>query len=455
MERIPTTGKDGYKGQLPEYKGSILIPLKLSSLRHKLGQKAKQEAKYRFYTLYDHLTREDVLKTAWYLVKKNGGSPGVDGVSIAQIESNPEGVENLLKEISEEIEEKKYIPEEVLRVYIPKANGKLRPLGIPTIKDRIVQMAVMLILEPIFESDFLDCSYGFRPGKNAHQALETIKQHIENGYTAVYDADLQGYFDSIPHDKLMKGLEMRISDKHILKLIRMWLKTQIVEKGSEGNPKKERPKKGTPQGGVISPLLANIYLHWFDKVFHKNDGLAVQVGGKLVRYADDFVILTRYYQDCIGKWVEQKLEEWLGLVINREKTRVLNLREEGAKLDFLGFSFRYDKSKHKVGRKRYLNVFPSEKACIRERGRIKEMVGNRDTCLSVEEMIEKLNQHLRGWANYFRFGYPSKAFRKLNWYTEESLIRNFNSRSQRRYKLPEGENYHFHFKRLGLNLLKS
>lgn len=423
------------------------LPLKLAVLRQKLGQKAKQEKRFRFYSLYGHICEMATLEAAWKRVRANGGVAGVDGVRIEDIEKA--GVEGFLKEIAGSLKDRTYRTGMVRRVYIQKANGKLRPLGIPTVRDRVVQTAVLLILEPIFEADFEDCSYGFRPGKSAHDALEAVQGYLKAGYTSVYDADLEGYFDSIPHDKLIACLRMRVVDGAVLGLIRQWLKAPVKETPSDGKPTVKRNKKGTPQGGVISPLLANVYLHWFDKLFNGKEGPAQWANAKLVRYADDFVVLARYVGPRITGYVESKLEGWLALRLNREKTRVYDLHKPGNRLDFLGYSFRYDRDL-KGGAWRYLNMFPSKKSVLRERSKLREMAGARQCFKPLPNLIDEINRHLRGWAEYYGKGYPRGAYRNINAYVRGRLARHMQRRSQRGWRPREGTSSYAHLNRLGL-----
>ena len=430
------------------------LPGKLFTLRQKLYLKAKREPTFRFYALYDRIYRRDVLWAAWAQVASNDGAPGVDGVTIDQIVHSPGGPELLVETLHQELRTKMYRPDAVLRVLIPKPDGRMRPLGIPTIRDRVVQTATKLILEPIVEADFLDCSYGYRPARSAEDALGVIAQNVRAGYTAVYDADMQAYFDTIPHDKLLKCVERRIADRSVLHLLRLWLTAVVEERDEDGRPKRGRSHQGTPQGGVISPLLANLYLHWFDIVFHRRGGPGVWANARLVRYADDFIIMARYVGDRITTWVERTVEGWLGLTINRSKTRVIVLSpREAASLDFLGYTFRYDWDRQ--GRPhRYLTAVPSTKAMEHHRNELRKLTSHKRTFVPLPELVQQVNQYRRGWAQYFSFGHPRGAYRVSNAFTIARLTKHLHRRSQRPCRPPAGmTSYQFLTSRLGLALL--
>ncbi len=459
MDKRPTTEEHGgltWDQQLaePEVKSGVLLPPKVSELRKKLGQKAKQEPKFRFYALYDRIYREDVLRIAATLVLNHNGAAGVDGVTCQDLVTLDDPAwDAYIRQLHEELRTKRYRPQPVKRVYIPKPDGRMRPLGIPTVKDRIVQTAAMLILEPIFEADFLNCSFGFRPGRNAHQAIDTIRQHVTSGFREIYDADLKSYFDTIPHDALIKCLERRIAARSVLTLIRMWLESPVIETDEHGKTKVTRPKQGTPQGGVISPLLANLYLHWFEKLFYRFDGPGRWANAKLVRYADDFVVLARYQSQQLIHWIENLLEGRFRLTVNREKTRVVKLQEPGQSLNFLGFALRYDRDL--FGRDhRYLNVFPSIKSMARAHDKVRELTGPKRCFVSIRQVIDDLNRWTRGWSGYFRYGYPSHGFRNLNSFMLLRLTRHLQRRSQRAYRTPAGKSVYFHLQSLGLRFLK-
>ena len=418
----------------------------LALMREKLSVKAKNEPKFRFYNLKRLVVETETLKCAWAQVRANKGAPGVDGVTIEDIEQSEGGAEALIAGIQKELHEKTYRASPVRRKYIEKANGKLRPLGIPTVKDRVVQMAVKLVIEPIFEEDFHDCSFGFRPNRSAQDAAERIAEKVKKGDAKVYDADLSSYFDTIPHDKLLAALEMRIADGSVLKLIRQWLKACA----KEPNGVMKSPKgRGTPQGGVISPLLSNIYLHWFETIA----SLTAKAMGQamtIVRYADDFVLLAKRWKDGFLRKVEDMLEGRMGLTVNREKTKVLDLDAERSSLVFLGYEFRKVRDRLFGTGRRYLHFGPSSKSVKRVCREVHELTHSRTVLLPVETVVERVNRLLKGWGAFYSVGYPSRVFRKVNHYVLKRMARFLNRKSQRYYRLKFADTYYGEMTHYGL-----
>ncbi len=381
---------------------------KVRQLQRKLYLAAKENSKRKFHAFYDKIYREDILKEAWKRVRTNGGAGGIDGISIEAVEAY--GVGKLLTEIQHMLMRGQYQPQPVKRVYIPKADGTKRPLGIPTITDRIVQMAVKMVIEPVFEADFKDNSYGFRPKRNAHQALEVVRKACNNKGWWVLDADIKGYFDAINHDKLMKLVELRVNDRRILKLLRQWLEAGIISEGSY-----QASEIGSPQGGVISPLLANIYLHYLDTMWQKHGNHL----GKLVRYADDLVVICRTKKDAEHalKLVSAIMER-LELTLHPEKTKLVSMWDGKEGFDFLGMHHRRIVAETGKGQKyTKTHQLPSKKAMNKMREAVRVVLASRTTLvLDAKTLIEKLNPKIRGWRNYYGVKTASKWLNKIDWY---------------------------------------
>ena len=402
---------------------------RVSMLQEKLYCKAKQERSYKFYILYDKMFIPYLLQAAYDKVRANGGSPGIDGQDFAAIEEY--GRQKFLDELGEDLRKRTYKPQAVKRVWIEKANGGKRPLGIPTIRDRVAQTVCKMIIEPIFEADFEDNSFGFRPNRSSKDAMKFIKENLQEGKTEIFDADLESYFDTIPHDKLMKVLQTRITDQRIIHLIELWLKSPTYEDGQFKGGKKQ--KVGTPQGGVISPLLANIYMHLVDRIVNNITGLFYKQGIKMVRYADDFVLMgKRITEEAIEKL--RSILERMGLKLNEQKTRRVQAMDTA--FHFLGFIIRYDVDVH--GRnKHYWNIIPSNKSENKIREKIGEFLKQSGHCNPLT-VSKGLNTILRGWLNYFdipKTSYPSMSKRAIRYYLVESLHRYYNRKSQRRSRL--------------------
>lgn len=453
------TNRDAAQGSTPPehpawlgVKSGVRLPEKVTDLRRKLYQKAKQEPKFRFYALYDRVTRLDVLTAAWQITLAKDKGPGIDGIRCQDIIDAPGGVAAFLEQLQSSLVTRTYRPDPVKRVYIDKPDGRKRPLGIPILRDRVVQTAALLILEAIFEADFYHTSYGFRPERSAADALATIRGHLESGYTSVYDADLKGYFDTIPHAKLLLAVRHRVTDGAVLHLIKLWLRCEVVEEDANGHRQSSRPTAGTPQGGVISPLLSNIYLHWFEHLFLRRDGPAHWAKAKITRYADDFVIQARYVGTRLSGWIESVLENRFQLQINREKTKIVQLGPAGQPLDFLGYTFRYDRDLY-GRRNHYLNLFPSRKALKKAREKIASLTGPERCFQPITALIAEINAWSRGWSAYFAIGYPRQAKREIFRYIAERLTRHLKRRSQRAYRPPEGTSFYAHLQALGLKRL--
>ena len=422
----------------------------IALMTERLARKAAAEPKFRFYRLFWWITHEQTLRCAWERVRANGGAPGVDGVTFQMIERSEGGVDGFLAGLQKELRENAYRASPLRRKYIEKANGKMRPLGIPTVKDRVVQCAVKIVIEPIFEEDFHDCSFGFRPNRSAQDAVARIAENVKKGKALVYDADLSSYFDTIPHDKLMAAVQMRISDGRVLGLIRHWLKVCV----QEPNGVRISPKgRGTPQGGVISPLLANIYLHWFETIVSLTAKACGQVMS-IVRYADDFVILARSWVDGFLQRVEGILEGRMGLTVNREKTKVLDFREPHTTLTFLGYDFRMVRDRLFGTGKRYLTFGPSKKSMKGIREKIHAITHARNGLLTVEKVVGRLNKLTKGWGAFYSVGYPSKAFHAVNGYALRRMARFLNRKSQRRYRLKFADTYYGELNHYGMYWLK-
>ena len=412
---------------------SLETPDKIRSLQRKLYCKAKAEPAFRFYLLYDKICREDILRHAYRLARDNAGAPGVDGVAFEEIETV--GLEAWLAGLRMELVLKTYQPNPVRRVMIPKPGGGERPLGIPTIRDRVAQTAAKLVLEPIFEADFEDSAYGYRPRRSAVDAVKETHRLVYQGYTDVVDADLSKYFDTIPHADLLRSVSRRVVDRHVLRLIKLWLTAPVEERGDNGTRRMsggKSSKRGTPQGGVVSPLLANIYMNRFLRHWRASErGEALRA--RIVNYADDFVILSRGYAAEALAWTKAVMTK-LGLVLNEEKTSLKDARRES--FDFLGFTIG---PRHiPNGGRRYIGASPSKKSIKRIKAKVSELLRPNDKGAWTSVRI-KLNRLLTGWAAYFGYGALASAYEAVDRHVYDRAMcflcrrHKVQGRSQRRF----------------------
>jgi RNA-directed DNA polymerase len=432
------------EGKDKEIAKMLKTPEKIRNLQRKLYQRAKRQKRFRFYTLYDKVYQADILSHAYRLARINRGAPGVDGITFEDIEGREGGVERYLDSIAEELKRGTYKPMAVRRMHIPKTDGGKRPLGISTVRDRIVQTAVKIVIEPIFEADFQENSYGFRPKRNAHQAMDDVSLHLRQGKTRVIDADISKCFDNIPHGKLLNLVARRVVDKNILRLIKLWLKAPVVEEGEDGKKRCQANEKGTPQGAVVSPLLANIYLDVLDKTW-KAKKVQERLGARLIRYADDIVVLCPGETGRVLRGTEAVLG-YLEVRLNPEKTKVVEATRES--FDYLGFTTRLVKNP-KTGR-RFPLIRPSKESVKHIKAEIRGLTCRRNLALPMEVAINKLNEIVRGWTGYFYYENCSKDLAAVKHYLEERVriyLRRKHRKKGRGYK---AYGYRFLYERLGL-----